>query len=175
MMETMMTTDYDPYDLGSYGTVLDEDGAVMAIRPPGRQPLLNPDRTPMTVTLLGRTSDTFRTVLRSIQERRSEILNRREAISQDHMYKEDTDTLLACTVAWTIQKFQGKQPFPLNRTNALMIWTDPHLLWLREAALNFVVQDANFLPVVSMSLSNSLGITSASTSLSPAEASSATP
>jgi hypothetical protein len=108
----------------------------------------NEDKSPVTITLLGRSSEAFRDVLRQIQVNRADMANRRQTITDDDIYKEDTDTLLACTVNWTIKVLRG-EAFPCNPQNARKLWTDMEFRWLRERALQFIIQDANFLPVSS--------------------------
>lgn len=161
------------FDLASIATVRADEGSPMPVTRPGsRIAMLNEDKTPVTITLLGRASVPFREVLRQVQLGRAQIAQRGEQLTEDDIFLEDTNTLTACTVNWTIRSLDGAA-FPCNPQNIRKLWSDTRFRSLRDDALRFIVQDANFLPESSKISSAMPDTSSGSTSLSPtAEASS---
>jgi hypothetical protein len=158
----------DPFDLAQIGTVRADEGVpLVVIHPVQRRPILLDNGEPVTVTLLGRSSEAFRDVLRSIQLRRAGVAKRGETLTDDDLFREDTDTLAACTVTWTIPTLDG-QPFPFNQRNNRKLWNDARFRWLRDRALAFLMEDANFLPLASLNSKDTPDTTSVSTSPSPA-------
>jgi hypothetical protein len=157
------------FDLASLDTqTLSESGVAMPIvHPRTRVALLRDDKTPVTLTLLGRHSSTFRELLRRIQEHRAEISGRGQVISGELKEQEDTDTLVVCTVDWTFDTLDG-QKFPCTKQNIVKLWNDSRFRWLREAAMNFILSDGNFLPDTSASSEGTRGGNSSSRGRSPA-------
>ena len=123
------------FDLASVGTSLADEGAVMpVVHPRDRQPLKNEDGSAVTITLYGRSSDVFLDIMRQVQRGRQKLINRREVISEEHQFNEDTNTLVACTRAWTFEALDGA-PFPFNQAHSRKLWGDKRFRWLRERAL----------------------------------------
>jgi hypothetical protein len=138
-------------DFVQLGTVRSEEGSPMTIIHPRdrKAQLLADGKTPMTITLLGRESEPFRRALRQIQLNRAELQQDRRAMGEEDLYGEDTDTLVACTIDWNIPKYEGQKPFPCTAVNIRKFWADRRFRWLRERALAFIIDDANFLPLAS--------------------------
>ncbi len=164
------------FDLRSIATTRGKTGVPMPVLHPGTgTPIMIAEGVPLTITLLGRSSRQFQATLRSIQDERARMRREGDQITTQTMFDEDTTTLSACTVAWTFTEMDGA-PFPCNKANARRLWLDPEFLFVREAALAFIVRDANFLPAASRSSNGTPDTSSASSVLSPAaEAPSPTP
>jgi len=107
--------------------------------------MINDDGSEVTITLLGRHSEVFRTTTRQIQEKRLEMRQEGKTVDADHLEKEDIITLIACTRNWTIKKL-GPEEFPCTPPNIRRLWTDKRFRSLRETAIAFIMGDANFLP-----------------------------
>jgi hypothetical protein len=136
------------FDLAEYYDTLTlaEEGIPMTLlNLRTRQPLLNDDGSPVTISLLGQQSKTFRALMGIVQSRRAEIGLRNQQTDTDQREREDIDFLVACTTDWTIQSLDG-QPFPCTMQNIRKLWNDPRFRTLRGIALGFVMNDANFLP-----------------------------
>lgn len=156
------------FDLADVATVRSDDGVPMTVvHPKSRQPITHDDGSLMTITLLGRSSEAFREILRQIQINRAEIANRRQVLTDDDVFLEDTQTLVACTADWSIRQLDG-QPFPANPQNIRKLWGDTRFRWLRERALQFILEDGNFLPLASTNSRPTRATTSDLQDLSPA-------
>jgi hypothetical protein len=140
-----------PFDLSEMDTLtLAEAGVPMPIlNLRTRTPVVDDDGSAVTITFAGRQSETFREVLKAIQTRRGEAVNRLGVnIDAETKEREDIDILIACTLAWTI-KTLDHQPFPCSPQNIRKLWNDPRFRPLREQAMGFLLNDANFLPQTS--------------------------
>lgn len=122
-----------------------EAGAPMTVRNPRTgAPVLNGDGQEVTITLLGRGSQTYEDVQRRMLERRVERQAQGVRISAEDTYAEDTAILAACTKGWTFEALDG-QPFPCTPENVNRLWNDRRFPWLRDAAIAFLSQHGNFL------------------------------
>ena len=124
---------------------LAEAGVPMQIRHPKTGTLvLRSDGEPTTITLMGRGSQTYEDVQRRIQDRRVERQAQGIRLTPDDLKAEDTDILIACTKDWNIEEMDGA-PFPCTPQHIAKFWSDRRFPWLREVAINFITQHANFL------------------------------
>lgn len=57
---------------------------------------------------------------------------------------DSTEVLVACTVSWTFDEFDG-QPFAFNADNARKLWGDDRFRRWREQADDFISSEANFM------------------------------
>jgi hypothetical protein len=136
------------FDLASLDTRTRSEAGVplTLVHPKTRGPVTRADGSVVTVTLLGRCSDTHRDKSRELAERTAEMASRGIRQSRDEREADDAELLVACTKGWTIDKMDG-QDFPYSPENARRLWTDTRFLWLRDQAVNHVLTDGNFLPV----------------------------
>jgi hypothetical protein len=110
-----------------------------------RAALIDDDGTPLTITLAGRQSDTFRSSLKSLLSRRAEAAARNPGTTDtDTKEIDDIEILIACTLGWTFKIFD-KQPFPCTPLNIRKLWNDPRFRPQRAQAMDFLLTDANFL------------------------------
>lgn len=138
--------DNKPFDLASLDThTLSEAGVPMKmIHPRNRAPVVRSDGALVTITLLGRASDTYRAARRRIEERQAEQAARGIVPTREEQERDDIETLVSCTKDWTIEQMDG-QPFPFSEANARLLWSDKRFPWLRNQAIAHMQDDGNFL------------------------------
>lgn len=105
---------------------------------------LRDDGSPVTITLLGRASDVYRTQQRQLQERRADRNVRGIIATPDELAAEDAQVLAACTVTWTMDELDGR-PFPFSADNARLFWSDPRFIAQRDRGIRYIVDDGNFM------------------------------
>lgn len=122
-----------------------ESGMPMSIiHPRTKVPVLDEEKNPVTITLLGRNSATFRETQRRIRDRRADRASKAIKATDEDLERDELDLLVAVTIGWTFTVMDG-QPFPCNPENARRFWADPRFVWIREQAMSFVLEDGNFL------------------------------
>jgi hypothetical protein len=143
-------------DLTQFGTLLAETGVPFVVKDlrTGRA-IKNDDGSPMTITLLGRTSEAFTETARDCQLARAKYVSDGNQVDADYTFGEDTRILCACCTDWNIDEFGGLKPFPWSAANARRLFNDKNMRWLNRQALDFVMSDANFLPAGSKISSDS--------------------
>ena len=134
------------FDIAKLDTLtLAEEGVPMpVVHPRTREPVKDNAGKPITVTLLGKNSDTARASFRRIGDRASERAMRGMKPTPEDRERDDAEYLAACTKAWGFTELDG-QPFPCNYDNAMRLWGDARFRWLREQALSFVMDEGNYL------------------------------
>ncbi len=134
------------FDIATLDTLtLSEEGVPMPVaHPKTRKALIGSNGTPITVTLLGKNSDTARAAMRRQADRASERASRGIVSSPEDRERNDAEFLAACTKAWTFDQMDGA-PFPCTSQNAEKLWSDQRFRWLREQALAFILEDGNFI------------------------------
>lgn len=155
--------DMPDFDLQQLDTLtLSEVGVAMPIIDMRtNRTMTNEDGSDVSITLLGRQSETFRMTLRQIQKQRQKLREERKEVDAEHLEKEDVITLIACTRDWTIKRLSG-QDFPCTPANIRRLWTDSRFRSLREVAIAFIMADANFLPRMATGSDDMLDTTSPS-------------
>jgi hypothetical protein len=108
-------------------------------------PMVRPDGSLVTITMLGRASDVYRDTQRALQETRADRASRGIRPSVDETVAEDVQLLTACTVAWTIDQLDGKD-FPCTPDNVRLMWNDQRFTALRDRAIRYIIDDGTFLP-----------------------------
>ncbi len=156
------------FDLAELDTLtLAEEGVEMPlVNLRTRAPLIDEDGVPLTITLAGRQSETFREILKTIQTRRGELRNRGQEPDADAKEREDIDILVACTRSWTL-KVLDKNPFPATPANIRKLWNDDRFRTIREMAMTFLLQDSNFLAPTSNRSADTPATSSSSAGRSP--------
>jgi hypothetical protein len=135
------------FDLASFDTrTASERGVPMPLlHPRSAAPLTNADGSAVSITLLGRASDTYRDLFRTLQEERITRMSQGIRQTHDDSLNEDTRILVACTKGWNIEALDGAA-FPYTAENSQRLWVDTRFLWVRDAAIGFIRNDGNFLP-----------------------------
>ncbi len=134
------------FDIASIETLtLSEEGVPMnVIHPKTKQALKDEEGKLITITLLGKNSDTARAAIRKQADRASERAQRGMISTPEDRDRNDAEFLAACTTAWTFAQLDGS-PFPCNTQNALKFWSDQRFRPLREQALGFIMEDGNYV------------------------------
>jgi hypothetical protein len=134
------------FDISKLDTLsLAEEGVTMpVVHPRTREPVKDSEGKHVTVTLLGKNSDTARATFRRISDRATERAMRGMKPSSEDRERDDAEFLTACTKAWGFSQMDG-EAFPCTPSNALRLWSDPRFRWLRDQAMSFVMDEGNFL------------------------------
>jgi len=120
---------------------LSPEGEEMVVTHPATGAQLIDESTgePVTITLVGRDSDEFRTAQRKNIDKRAAMQKR--MMSFEEIEAEATDTLVACTKGWKHVGLDGED-LPFSAENARKLYT--RYYWLREQVDVFVARRANF-------------------------------
>ena len=127
-----------------------QQGVEMPVLHPATRTVVVSGGKQWTITLCGRASDAHRQALRVIEMQRAERAARGEAITPEQAERDNTEMLVACTKGWTPFALDG-EVFEFSLANARRLWADRRFGWLREQAVRFINDDANFLPTSSAS------------------------
>jgi hypothetical protein len=166
----MAVNGHAKFSLVSVMPVRANDGAEMFIRHPATYELMrNADETPASITIRGQTSRAFRDTVLAMNRKRAEMrMTDDDVRSPEHIYETDTELLTACTAGWNFDELAPDEPLPYSEANARKLWTDDRFHHLRYQAIQFMLNNGNFLPAPPAALSDTLAISSGSISLSPA-------
>lgn len=128
-------------------------GAVMTVlHPVDRVPLKGADTQPITLTLLGRDSDEFTRAERNARKAAREAMVKRQAYSPADEDRMADAALAAATtgwsgipMAWLEAGGTDETPAPFSAENALKLYGNPGVRWLRDQADEFIGDRANFM------------------------------
>lgn len=122
------------------------------LHPEERTPLKTADGTVLTITLLGRDSDAFIRAERAAKSKAFEQVTKKGKFNPAESDQQTAETLAACTtawsgipVAWLTEGGEDESPAEFSRANAVALYTNPGLRWLKEQVDEFVGDRANFL------------------------------
>ncbi len=119
-----------------------DEGAKLHLRHPVEDtPLTKDDGSPITITLVGSDSATFKRAMQVQADRRLKSNNRR-AISMQSIEDDAVDLLSAATVGWDGIVVDGKE-LPFSNENAKTLYE--RFPWIREQVNSFIGERANFL------------------------------
>jgi hypothetical protein len=116
------------------------EGAAMELRGPNGAPLFKADGTPITITLLGKDSDTY---VADVNANANRFLKQRgNAVITAEGSKADAIKLLSkCTVGWDGITVDGAE-LPWSRENAVKLYN--RFAWIKEQVDEFIADRANF-------------------------------
>lgn len=138
-----------PFSLASLDTYTRaQTGVAMpVVHPRERTPIVLAEGELFTVTLCGRSSDAFRQATRLVESTQADRAARGAISTPEEAERDNVEILTACTRGWTPFPLEdGDQaPFEYSIENARRLWSDRRFQWLREQAMRFVRDDANFL------------------------------
>lgn len=123
-----------------------DDGAVMEVlHPVSGAVLTQADGNPVTIVLAGEDSELFRRADRAARNRRlkSQQAGRRVQISAEELENDSLELLVACTIKWQGIGLGDQSDLPFSAGNARMLYK--RLPWLKEQAVGFIGDRANFL------------------------------
>jgi hypothetical protein len=123
-----------------------EAGAKMTVLRPQApyDPIRDADGHPLTITLRGVNSDSYRAAQREANQRAADARSFQARRSQEDEDLDTVELLCAATVDWSFDTKDG-QPFPFSPENARALWSDGRWRWLRTQAINFITTEGNFL------------------------------
>ncbi len=129
-------------DLSDFETSkIADQGSVMPVRnPKDGSPLVNPDGSPMTVTVYGTDGQRFQQArMRKINMR---LKMRKTKVTGEELDSEALDVLIAATAAWHVT-FDGKlAEFTPDNVRVAYV----KFPWLRRQVDEWMADEANFTP-----------------------------
>lgn len=116
--------------LRDVGTVK-ETTTVTLTHPATRKPLLNADKTPMTITIHGPYSERYKTVIRDQQQRRMADMTRGEMgnMTPDEVDEFAQELLLRCIDGWDLT-LEGDEKLPFTPDAVESVMTE--FPWVRD-------------------------------------------
>jgi hypothetical protein len=119
-----------------------DEGAKLQLRHPVEDsPLTKDDGSPITITLVGSDSATFKRAMQVQADRRLKSNNRR-SISMQSIEDDAIDLLSAATIGWDGIVVDGEE-LPFSNENAKALYE--RFPWIREQVNAFIGERANFL------------------------------
>lgn len=130
------------------------DGRDLVLKHPvDRTPLSDATGKPVTITLLGRDSDTFIKAERIIRNKRMDLLKKGGKFSAAEEDQEAVETLARCTVGWSgvpqgwVDGTANADAAEFSYAAAVKLYG--RMRWVREQVDEFVGTRENFLPASS--------------------------
>lgn len=127
-------------------------GAPMTLlHPKHRTPLIAADGQPISINLLGRDSDAFIAADREAKARNYENISEGAKLSPAELELNFSKALARCTTHWHgipqhwIDNSGSAAPAVCNYENALKLYENRGVKWVREQADKFVSDRANFM------------------------------
>lgn len=135
------------FDISKLDTLTrSEAGVPMPILHPRTQaPMLDSEGKPVTITLLGPSSEKSKALQRVLQARRAEMQAKGVIMSAEDFARERHEFLVGVTTGWTFDRL-GDEPFPFTPDNSRKFWADARWEWLQADAWRFAQADGNYLP-----------------------------
>lgn len=128
------------------------EGRILTLlHPDDRVPLLDAKGKPLTITLLGRDSDAFIRAENAARNRTVEGVTSGAKFSAAAADVQACETLARCTVDWSgipkgwIDGSDDETPIKHSSENAVALYGNPGVSWLREQVDKFIANRANFL------------------------------
>lgn len=137
----------------STATASNEGRAMPVLHPDDRTPLKGADKKPLTISLLGKDSDTFIQADQASRTKNMATMAKGVKFSAALMDQQVCETLARCTTGWTgipqgwIDGSASEDPAKFSYDNALALYLNPGIRWLRDQADEFVGERRNFLTV----------------------------
>ena len=118
-----------------------EEGAVLELRHPYTDEVLmgDSDGKPMTITLLGADSPTFKRAVTDIQQASS----KRKRHTPAEQERNVVNALARATVGWSDNFEWDGEPFPFTAENCRRLYTER--AWVRSQVDEFMADRSNFL------------------------------
>jgi hypothetical protein len=121
--------------------------------PDDRTPLFfdTEKKVPVQLTLLGKDSDAYIKAERHNRNRAVENIKKRVAFSAAEDDRLGAETLARCTTAWQgipqgwIDSSDNEEPAEYSYDNALRMYENAGVAWVKEQADDFIGKRANFL------------------------------
>lgn len=115
------------------------DGVTVDLLHPGTgEVLLNDDKSPMTITVLGTDSPEYKNSIRRTQRE-----NGNRKASAEKVEHQINQVLADCTVDWHLQ-IDGDEFTKFSKRAAVELYSNPSFQWLREQMLTTISDRSNF-------------------------------
>lgn len=128
------------------------EGRVLTlVHPEDRTPLNGQNGKPITITLLGQDSDAFIKAENAARNRSVESLREAAKFSAAAADLQACEMLARCTVNWSgipkawLDGSEDESPVKHTDENAVALYSNPGVSWLRAQVDKFVANRANFL------------------------------
>jgi hypothetical protein len=119
-----------------------EQGATLQLRNPfSGEELFNDDKSPMTISLLGRDSEPYRRTSRATANKN--LKAGRAAPKVEKFEQDGVELLAAVTTGWNIQF--GNEMLEFSPAKVRDLYADPEYRWVYEQVDEFVAERSNFL------------------------------
>jgi len=128
--------DFDDLDLSAQA----EEGAVLELRHPVTDETLTGDKDgkPLTITLLGADSATFKRAVNDIQQ----ALSTRKKVTPAEQERNTVNALARATVGWSNNWTWGGKPFEFSAENCRKLYAERS--WVRSQVDEFIADRARF-------------------------------
>lgn len=128
-----------------------EGRAMPVLHPTDRTPLRDDKGKPVSITLLGQDSDTFIKAENAARARTMENLSQGAKFSPAASDLQACEALAHCTTDWSgipkgwLDGTDDETPIKHTAENALALYQNPGVKWLRDQVDKFIANRANFL------------------------------
>lgn len=135
----------------STSTAANAGRTMTVLHPDDRVPLLADDKTPVTITLLGKDSDTFIKAQNAARNRAVEAVKKQMKFSSAAADLEASQTLARCTTGWTgiprgwLDGSDDETAADFSFENAVALYSNLGVRWVRDQVDEFVAERAHFL------------------------------
>ena len=120
-----------------------EDGATLTLRHPvDDTPLADDKGNPITITVVGTDSSTFKRAMHAQADKRLNTPNGRQRVTMQAFEDDTINLLVAATIDWSGIIVDGA-PLPFSNDNARKLYE--RFPWIKEQANTFIGDRANFL------------------------------
>lgn len=125
--------------------------AMTVMHPSTRTPLVDDDKQPLTIRLVGTESDTYIKATNKNRTQSVEEARRRAKWSADTDDYRGAQLLARCTLGWHgipqgwVDGSKDETPAPFSYDNALKMYLNRGLRWLREMVDEFIADRSNFI------------------------------
>lgn len=136
----------------NFSDAANEGRALTVLHPVERTVLLDADKKPVTITLLGRDSDAFVASENAARNRAVEQLTSGAKFNAAGADEEAAASLARATTGWSgvpqgwIDGTRNKAPAEFSIENAKKLYLNRGVRWLRDQVDKFIGDRANFLP-----------------------------
>lgn len=136
----------------NFATAANEGRTMIVQHPVDRTALLDANKNPVTIDLLGRDSDTFVAGENAARNRAVEQITAGAKFSAAAADEEAAGSLARATTGWSgipqgwIDGTEDETPAKFSFENAKKLYLNRGVRWLRDQADKFIGDRANFLP-----------------------------
>jgi hypothetical protein len=129
----------------------DRGKVMQVLHPVSRVPLIGPDELPVSISLLGTDSDVYNAEVNKNRDSNIEELRRRAKYSSAADDNKGARLLAKCTMGWHnipmawVDGSQDETPAEFSYDNALKLYKNRGVRWLREQVDEWMADRSNFM------------------------------